>query len=86
MRSWPNRGCCDMENNDDDYNKDDYYKTDLQNVSHENEVDIDNKLNNYLKITSTINSTFRPQKTLKKTRVKLYNTLGLPASLYGSEN
>jgi hypothetical protein len=55
-------------------------------ISYENEVDNDNKLNNYLKITSTINSMFRPQKTLKKTRVKLYNTFGLPASLYGSEN
>jgi hypothetical protein len=29
---------------------------------------------------------FRPQKTLKKTRIKLYNTLALPALLDGSEN
>jgi hypothetical protein len=29
--------------------------------------------------------TFRPQKTLKKTRIKLYNTLTLPVLLYGSE-
>jgi hypothetical protein len=28
---------------------------------------------------------FRPQKTLKKTRIKLYNTLALPVLLYGSE-
>jgi DNA-binding sugar fermentation-stimulating protein len=28
---------------------------------------------------------FRPQKTLKKTRIKLYNTLALPLLLYGSE-
>jgi hypothetical protein len=28
---------------------------------------------------------FRPQKPLKKTRVKLYNTLVLPVLLYGSE-
>jgi len=27
----------------------------------------------------------RPQKTLKKTRIKLYNTLDSPALLYGSE-
>jgi len=26
-----------------------------------------------------------PQKTLKKTRIKLYNTLALPVLLYGSE-
>jgi len=28
---------------------------------------------------------FRPQKTPKKTRIKLYNTLALPVLLYGSE-
>jgi len=28
---------------------------------------------------------FRPQKTLKKTRIKFYNTLDLPPLLYGSE-
>jgi len=28
---------------------------------------------------------FRPQKTLKKTRIKLHNTLALPVLLYGSE-
>ena len=28
---------------------------------------------------------FKPQKTLKKTRIKLYNTLALPGLLYGSE-
>jgi hypothetical protein len=28
---------------------------------------------------------FRPQKTLKKTRIKLYNTLSLPVLLYGSK-
>jgi hypothetical protein len=29
---------------------------------------------------------FRPNKFLKKTRIKLYNTLALPTLLYGSEN
>ena len=46
---------------------------------------IDNKLHNYLKITCILNNVFRPQKTLKKTRIKLYNTLALPVLLYGSE-
>jgi len=32
-------------------------------MSYEIETDIDNKLNNYLKITNAINSMFRPQKT-----------------------
>jgi hypothetical protein len=54
-------------------------------ISYEKEVDIDNKLINYLKITGITNNVFRPQKTLKKTRVKLQNTLALPALLYGSE-
>jgi hypothetical protein len=48
-------------------------------------MDIEKKLNNYLKIASTLNNVFRPQKALKKTRVKLYNTLALPVLLYGSE-
>jgi len=38
-----------------------------------------------LKITDILNNVFRPQKTLKKTRIKLYNTLALPVLLYGSE-
>ena len=49
-------------------------------------MDIDNKLNNYLKITCNIKNMFRPQKTLKKTEIKLYNSLALPALLYSSEN
>ena len=54
-------------------------------ISYEKELDIDNKLHNYLKITGIINNAFRPQKTLKKTTIKLYNTLALPVLLYGSE-
>jgi len=37
-------------------------------VSCEEEVDIDSKLNNYLKTTGITNNTFRPQNTLKKTQ------------------
>jgi hypothetical protein len=46
---------------------------------------IKDKLNNYLKITGILNNVFRPQKTVKKTRIKLYNTLTLPVLLYGSD-
>jgi len=46
------------------------------------EVDIDNKLKNYLKI----NNMFRPQKPLKTMKIKLYHTLALPAPFYSSEN
>jgi len=35
--------------------------------------------------TGIINNVFRPQKTLEKTRIKLYNTLALSVLLYGSE-
>ena len=54
-------------------------------ISYEKELDIDNKLHNYLKITGILNNVFRLQKALKKTRIKLYNTLALPVLLYGSE-
>ena len=49
-------------------------------------MDIDNKLHNYLKITGILNNVCNPQKkTLKKTRIKLYNTLALSVLIYGSE-
>jgi hypothetical protein len=41
------------------------------------ELDIDSKLHNYLKITGILNYVFRPQKTLNKTIIKLYNTPAL---------
>jgi hypothetical protein len=51
----------------------------------EKELDIDNNLHNYLKITSILNNVFRPQKSLKKTTIILYNTLALPDLLHGSK-
>ena len=39
-----------------------------------------------MKTTGIVNNMLRPQKILKKTRRKLYNTLALPAVLYSSEN
>jgi len=54
-------------------------------ISYEGELDIDNKLNNFFKITGILNNVFRPQKTLKKTSIKLYNTLALPVLLHGNE-
>jgi len=41
----------------------------LGNISYEGELDIDNKLNDFLKITGILNNVFRPQKTFKKTRI-----------------
>ena len=54
-------------------------------IAYEKELDNNNKLHNYLKITGILDNVFRPQETLKKTRIKLYNTLALPVLLYGSE-
>jgi len=34
----------------------------LGNISYEKELDIDNKLHNYFKITGILNNVFRPQK------------------------
>jgi hypothetical protein len=39
-----------------------------------------------LKITGIINNVLRPQKTLKKARIKSYNTLAIPAFLHDNEN
>jgi uncharacterized protein YebE (UPF0316 family) len=55
-------------------------------ISYENEVNIHNKLNNCFIITGIENYVFSPQTTFKKTRMKLYSTLVLPALSYGSEN
>jgi hypothetical protein len=55
-------------------------------ISYEKKAYIDNKLSSYFNITGTINSVSRPQKALKKTRIKLYSTVALPAVLRGSEN
>jgi len=55
-------------------------------IPHNKEVDVDNKFNNYFKITGIINNMFGPQRTLKKTIIKLHSTVALPALIYGSEN
>jgi hypothetical protein len=55
-------------------------------ITYDKEVDIDNKLKKYLKIREMIKNKFRPQEALKKTGIKLYNTLTLLTLLCGSEN
>jgi len=54
-------------------------------ISYERELNIDNKLNNYLKITGILNNVFRPQKNPLRKKNKIINTLALPILLYGSE-
>jgi len=48
-------------------------------INYEGALDIDSKLNNFLKITGILNSVFRPQKPLNK-QEQTYRVL-----LYGSE-
>jgi hypothetical protein len=38
----------------------------LWNIFYKKELDIDNKLQNYLKITGILNNVFRPQQPLRK--------------------
>jgi hypothetical protein len=38
-------------------------------ISYEKELDIDNKLHNYLKITGILNNIFRSQKLLRKQKI-----------------
>jgi hypothetical protein len=40
----------------------------------------------YPPVHHIVNNVFRLKRTLKKTRIKLYNTLALPTLLHGSEN
>jgi len=63
-----------------------YFNVLGNSVSCEEEVDIDSKLYKWIKMTGIINNIFRPQKTLKKPRMKLHSTLTLPVLLYSSEN
>jgi len=55
-------------------------------IFYEKVVDIDNKLNNYFKITDIINSAFIRQKNVNETGIKLYNTIDVPALIYNTEN
>jgi hypothetical protein len=55
-------------------------------TSCEKEVENDKKLNKYLTTTGVSNNMLTQHKPLKKTRIKLHNTLAPPALLYSSEN
>jgi hypothetical protein len=50
-------------------------------ISYGKEVDIDNKLHNFLKTTGIINDMFKPYKTVQKTRIKLCGRLCYSAML-----
>ena len=48
-------------------------------ISYEKELDIDNKMHNYLKITGIINNVFRPQKTPQENKNKTIQYTGPPS-------
>jgi Holliday junction resolvase RusA-like endonuclease len=52
-------------------------------ISYEKELDIDNKLHNYVEITGILIMCLDHKKLFKKTRLKFYNTLTFPVLLYG---
>lgn len=55
-------------------------------ISYKGEVDIENKLYKFIKLTGLLNRTMPVNKVRKETRVKVYNTLAVPTLTYGCEN
>jgi hypothetical protein len=53
-------------------------------VSYEGE-DIQDKITKFLKILGLLNNVLKPNQVHKTTRLKVYNTLAVPALTYGSE-
>ena len=54
-------------------------------VSYTTDIDIYYKLNSYVKNTGILENIFKPQKSLIKYRLMLYNVFALPTSLYTPE-
>src|SRR6266576_453431 len=54
-------------------------------MSYDGELDIQNKLNKFLKITGLINRVLNVNKIWREMRIKVYNTLAIPMLTYGSE-
>jgi hypothetical protein len=54
-------------------------------VSYEGDKDIQDKITKFLKILGLLNNVLKPNQVLKTTKLKVYNTLAVPALIYGSE-
>jgi len=52
-------------------------------ISYQNENDFTVTISRFIQITGIINRTLKTSQVQKHTRLKMYNILGLPASLYG---
>ena len=55
-------------------------------ILYKGEVDIENKLYKFIKLTGLLNRTMPVNKVRKETRVRVYNTLAVPTLTYGCEN
>src|SRR6266576_4746657 len=56
-----------------------------EDMLYDGELDIQNKLNKFLKITGLINRVLNVNKIWREMRMKVYNTLAIPMLTYGSE-
>jgi hypothetical protein len=54
-------------------------------ISYEGERDVENKISKFLQVTGTINTVLKPNQVQKSSRMTIYNTLAIPALIYGSE-
>jgi hypothetical protein len=54
-------------------------------ISYEGERDVKNKISKFLQVTGTINNVLKPNQVQKSPRMKIYNTLAIPALIYGRE-
>jgi len=55
-------------------------------ISYEKELNIYNKLHNYLKITAILNNVFRPQKTPSENKNKMIQYTGPPSFVIWQRN
>jgi hypothetical protein len=51
-------------------------------ISYEGERDVKNKIPKFLQVTGTINKVLKPNQVQKSSRMKIYNTLAIPALIY----
>ena len=54
-------------------------------ISYRGEVDIEEKITKFLRVTGLINRIMNPNNIRKETRIRIYNTLAVPMLTYGSE-
>jgi hypothetical protein len=61
------------------------YDSNHKSISYQNEGDITVKISKFLQITGVTGRTLKLTQVKKHTRMKIYNDLPLPTSLYGCE-